>query len=233
MKVAPAALALLVCLPSPRAVRATPAVPSLELGKPISRTLAAGEHDRYEVALAAGSYLRLAVQARGIDVIVTLSRPDGSVLTDIDAARGVPGAPPLVAVAQVGGAYALEVRPLEKQPAPGDYGVTIEELRPAGADERGLAEAQALFADAQRAKQEGTAASLAGAVEGHRNAKERARQAGARWWELHAAYELCRSEVLLSRNRDALDDVGQVFVLSDALGAERWRGRALNTRGMV
>ena len=95
MKVAPAALALLVCLPSPRAVRATPAVPSLELGKPISRTLAAGEHDRYEVALAAGSYLRLAVQARGIDVIVTLSRPDGSVLTSDDPQPPAGPTPPL------------------------------------------------------------------------------------------------------------------------------------------
>ena len=83
MKVAPAALALLVCLPSPRAVRATPAVPSLELGKPISRTLAAGEHDRYEVALAAGSYLRLAVQARGIDVIVNRTLVYGALTASV------------------------------------------------------------------------------------------------------------------------------------------------------
>jgi CHAT domain-containing protein/Tfp pilus assembly protein PilF len=233
MKVAPATLALLVCLPTPRAVLATPAVPRLELGKPVNRTLAAGEHHRYAVELAAAAYLRVAVQPRGIGVIVTLSRPDGSTLTDIDVDNGRPDPEALLAIARIPGEYSVELRALEKNPPPGEYTITVEEARPAAAQEDRLLEAQKLFEDADRARLEGTAASLGRALEGYREAGEIWRGAGWRWWEARAAYARCEIQEQLSQNQQASEASRQVLALADALGSDRLRGRTLNLRGSV
>lgn len=231
MKVAAAALALLVCLPPAPAVPATPPTPSLEPGKPITRKLAHGETHRYRIELAAGSYLRATIQTRGIGLIVTLARPDGSMLTGVDVAPGSPDAEALVAVAVVAGTYSLDVRPLEKNPAAAEYQVTVEESRSAGPPGQALLEAQMFFVDAERAKQEGTASSLAAAVDGYRKAAEVARAAGAHWWEAHAAYGACEVQTLLDRNQEALDGSRQVLTLADALGADRLKARTLNLRG--
>jgi CHAT domain-containing protein/Tfp pilus assembly protein PilF len=233
MKVAGAAVALFVCLSPTQAVRATPAVTPLEPGKPVRRTLAAGELHRYGVELAAGAYLRVAIQPRGIGVIVTLSRPDGSTMLEIDASRDARGPQALSAIAPGAGAYSLAVRPLEKNAPPAEYQITLEESRPAGAQEQGFVEAEALFADAQRAQQEGTAASLAIAVDRYRKAQAIWRQSGERWREARTALQLAEIHEALSENDEALEDTRQLLAVAEVLGAPRLRGRALNTRGSI
>ena len=231
--VAAATVALLAASPFIQGDQEAPAAVRLEPGKPVARPLARGEVHRYRIDLSAGAYLRATVESRGMGVMATLSRPDGSALMVIDAARGAPGPQPLVAVAPAAGAYSLDVRALEKDAVPGEYHVVIEEIRAAGAQEQGLVEAEALFADAQRAQEEGTAASLAVAVDRYRKAQAIWRQAGVRWREARAALELAEIHEALSQNEEALEDARQVLAVADLLGAARLRGRALNTRGSV
>ena len=50
------------------------------MGKPIERELAGGQSHAYQIALAAGQYLHVVAEQRGIDVVVTLFGPDGKKL---------------------------------------------------------------------------------------------------------------------------------------------------------
>jgi CHAT domain-containing protein/tetratricopeptide (TPR) repeat protein len=231
--IAAATVALLAASPFIRGDQEAPAAMLLEPGKPVARSLARGEVHRYRIDASAGAYLRVTVASRGIGVAATLSRPDGAALTGVDVVPGRPEAEALVAIAVVAGAYALNVRPLEKDPAPGEYQLVVEDARPARAEEQPFVEAEGLFADAQRAQQEGTAASLAVAVDRHRKAQAIWRRAGAYRREAGAGLELAAIHEALSQNQEALEDVRQLLAVADRLASGRLRGRALNTRGSV
>src|SRR5262245_48222402 len=56
----------------------------LEPGKPIERELSGGQTHYYRVKVEAGQYLHLVVDQRGIDVVVTLSGPEGKKLLEVD-----------------------------------------------------------------------------------------------------------------------------------------------------
>src|SRR5262245_41407138 len=63
----------------------------LEAGKPIEREMAGGQKHYYKIALEAGQYLRLIVDQRGIDLIVTLLGPDGKRIFTMDSPNGLEG----------------------------------------------------------------------------------------------------------------------------------------------
>jgi tetratricopeptide (TPR) repeat protein len=233
MKAEAMSAALLIVTTWVGASQDAPPAPLLEPSRPVVRAMARGEIHRYRIELAAGVYLRATVQARGIGVIVTLSRPDGSTLTHVDAASGGPGPQALIAVAPIAGAYSVDVRPLEKNPGPAEYVLTVEELRPAGAQEQELLEAQTLFAEAERARKAGTAASLVEANERYQKALQIWRQAGARWWEAQASDGLGDLEILQSHYPLAAEQARRLLALAEMLGAERVTGRALNLTGFV
>jgi tetratricopeptide (TPR) repeat protein len=122
-------------------------------GVPIERELAGGETHTYHITLAAGQYLRVVVDQRGIDVIVKIFGPDGQPLAEMDMlnSRGLEidpqGPEPVSVVADASGTYRVEVHALEKGATPGRYELRIEELREAVPDdatrmaaERALAE---------------------------------------------------------------------------------------------
>jgi hypothetical protein len=50
----------------------------LEQGNPIERELSGGQSHSYQMTLAAGQYVKLVVDQRGIDVVVKLFGPDAN-----------------------------------------------------------------------------------------------------------------------------------------------------------
>jgi CHAT domain-containing protein/Tfp pilus assembly protein PilF len=122
----------------------------LELGKPIERELAGGQSHVYQIALAAGQYLNLVVEQRGIDVVVTLLGPDGKKLIEVDSPNGTEGPEPVSWIVETTGQYRLEVRSLEKEAKPGRYEAKLVELRVATARDRDLAEADKLYNESDR-----------------------------------------------------------------------------------
>ncbi|MFL6284054.1 MAG: CHAT domain-containing protein [Pyrinomonadaceae bacterium] len=117
--------------------------PTLELGKPIERELAGGQSHSYRIALAKGEFLRVVVDQRGADVLVTLSDPAGKKLTEMDGLIGSRGPETVVALAESAGDYILEVRSLKNDPLlSGRYEARIEVLRPATERDRASAAAQ-------------------------------------------------------------------------------------------
>jgi hypothetical protein len=61
----------------------------LDPGKPIERELAGGQSHSYQIRLTEGQYLRVVVEQRGVDVVVTLLSPDGKKLIEVDSPNGI------------------------------------------------------------------------------------------------------------------------------------------------
>ncbi len=117
----------------------------LEMGKPIERELAGGQSHLYKITLAAGQYLNVVVEQRGVDVVVTLLGPDAKKLIEVDSPNGTHGPEPVSWIVETAGIYRLEVRSLEKDAKPGRYEARIVELRAAMDRDRDLAEATSLY----------------------------------------------------------------------------------------
>src|SRR5262245_52149277 len=105
----------------------------LELGKPVEREMAGGDAHSYRIELDQGWYLRLMVNQRGIDVVVTLFAPDGHKIIEMDSPNGAQGPERLSLVIEAAGSHRLEVRSPRKEAAAGRYQAIVAELRVATA----------------------------------------------------------------------------------------------------
>ena len=66
-------------------------LPILEPGKPISRELSGGEVHSYQIVLTAKQFVRVAVDQRGINLIVTLHDSNGKRIAQVDSWVGLYG----------------------------------------------------------------------------------------------------------------------------------------------
>src|SRR5205085_6799252 len=64
------------------------ALVSLELAKPIERSIAADETHSYTLNLNAGQYAHLVVDQRGVDVVVSAYAPKGAKIAQVDGPYG-------------------------------------------------------------------------------------------------------------------------------------------------
>ena len=128
---------------------------TLEAGKPLERELAGGQSHAYQIALAAGQYLHVVAEQRGIDVVVTLFGPDGKKLTEIDSPNGPVGPEPVKWITESSGSYRLEVRSFEKEAQAGRYEVKIVDLRAATEIDRALVGALILHHESEGLRSKG------------------------------------------------------------------------------
>ncbi len=109
------------------------AVTSLDPGKPIERELSGGQAHSYRLSLAAGDYLNVAVEQRGINVAVAIFTPDGKQFTEVDNSNDPKGSEEVLLIADVAGTYQLKVRAVGKETMAGRYDVRVKEQRTASA----------------------------------------------------------------------------------------------------
>jgi tetratricopeptide (TPR) repeat protein len=120
----------------------------------LDRPLAGGERQTHTVVLRAGDALRGTAEQRGIDLVVTVRRPDGVVVLEVDSPNGIDGPEPIAIVARAAGTYAVEVSALEPQAAPGRYDLRLEGPRPATRMDHDVAKALDLHIRAFAARNE-------------------------------------------------------------------------------
>ncbi|HEV7905824.1 MAG TPA: CHAT domain-containing protein [Pyrinomonadaceae bacterium] len=113
------------------ALRASPnQVSQLALGVPVEREIRGGEAHLFSVSLGAGQYVRLVARRRGIDLLVTVSAPDGRATMRYENPAG-PESPLNVSfMAGIAGAHTVEVRPVDRWAAAGSYEIQLEAVRP-------------------------------------------------------------------------------------------------------
>ena len=138
-------------------------VVALAPGKPVEREIAGDETHVYQITLAAGQYLRVIVEQRSDDLIMTLYAPDERRLGAYDCRWS--GAEPVSVIADAVGVYRLTVRTLQKAATRGAYQVRIEELRESLPQDNLRLVAEEASTEAKRLIDQGTAQSLRGAKE--------------------------------------------------------------------
>ena len=98
-------------------------------GQQVKRELTAGQVHAYQIKLEAGEYLRVVAEERGIELVMRMLAPDRTELADSHATHRAGGINSVSIVAEGSGMYALEVRSLRKEAAPGYYEMMIAERR--------------------------------------------------------------------------------------------------------
>jgi CHAT domain-containing protein/Flp pilus assembly protein TadD len=114
----------------------------LELSKPLERELAGGQSHPYKMTLSAGQLVKLAVDQRGIDVVVKLFGSDGKQIIEFDSERRTQGKETISWVAEEAGSYRMDVLAKQKDAAAGRYEIQVVELRLATENDRALHEAR-------------------------------------------------------------------------------------------
>ncbi|HEU4870837.1 MAG TPA: CHAT domain-containing tetratricopeptide repeat protein [Pyrinomonadaceae bacterium] len=121
---------------------------SLELAKPIEREIAAGETHSYTLNLIAGQYAHLAVDQRGVDVVVSVFAPNGTKVAQVDMPNGNRGPEPVSLIAEAAGAYRVDVLSTSTK-LPGRYEVKLDNVHTATELDRKRITAQELFTEAK------------------------------------------------------------------------------------
>ena len=109
---------------------------TLQLGTPIERTLAPGYAHEFTVTLEANNFIQLAVEQRGIDVIVKVFTPAGKNIGEYDSPNGADGPEHVSFVGIAAGSYRITVSPLDPHDAAtGRYQIKLLEQRQANEQE--------------------------------------------------------------------------------------------------
>ena len=111
---------------------------ALEMGAPVEARLAAGGADAYALDLDAGTFVAGRADQRSVDVVVTVTGPDGDeVATFDDSARGPE---PFQFEGGAAGRYTITVEPFED--GAGDYALTVLRVEPVATTPAGRVDQQ-------------------------------------------------------------------------------------------
>ena len=108
----------------------------LRVGEAVQGSVSPGAEETFVFEAARGEYLRLRLEQRGIDVVLRLYGPDGSLSAEVDGPGGRWVEERLSTLTPKAGHYRVEIAAAPDEPAAGTYELVLEELR-AAVDEDG------------------------------------------------------------------------------------------------
>ncbi len=208
-------------------------VRTLEQGKPIERALSGGQIHSYQTTLAAGQYLHVVVEQRGIDVVVVLFGPDGKKLVEVDSPNGTLGPEPIRIVSEAVGSYRLEVRSLEKRAAAGRYEARIAELRAALPQDQTRIAAQKTFAEGMQLQAQLLPVARREAIKKFEAALPLFQAVGDHRGAADALQAIGFTHSLLGEKQKALAYYKQAVPLRQADGDRRGEAEMLNNIGVI
>jgi CHAT domain-containing protein/Tfp pilus assembly protein PilF len=147
-------------------------LPVLELGKPMSRELSGGEVHSYQIVLTARQFLQVAVDQRGINLIITLYDPNGKRIAELDSWPGLYGTENASLISETAGNYRLEIHSKQKAAPTGKYEVKIVERRTIMPQDSIHISAERTFAEAGLIADQQTAESRLKAIDKYKKALE-------------------------------------------------------------
>ncbi|MFI5118786.1 MAG: CHAT domain-containing protein [Thermoanaerobaculia bacterium] len=103
------------------------------VGVAVERNLAPGSMFEFRTPLEKGSFLRVIVEQRGVDVVLSAFGPDGRRLVRLDRAVGQFGREPISILAGRSGDYRIRVEPFPGATLSGRFVIRVEERRTARA----------------------------------------------------------------------------------------------------
>ena len=193
--------------------------------------MAGGQSHTYQVTLAAGEFLHVVVEQRGIDVVVALFAPDGKQVIEVDSAAGTQGHESVFLIAELAGGYRLEVRSLAKATATGKYEASIAQMRAPSAQDSSLITAQTVFAEGEQLRARDEAESLQSSINKYEEARSLYRSIGNHEGEANALSKLGEVHNNTGEIKKALDEWSQVLALRRAAGDRGGEAHALSILG--
>lgn len=216
-------VALLAAAPSPS---------SLIPGQPVEREMAAGQSQVFQMELPAQGAWRIAVEQRGLDVVLEISGPDGKRLAAVDSPLDRQGPETALLEPVAAGLYRVEVRAREPGAPAGRYEIRIDELPGESEADRHRLAAERAVTRAGVRYLEGTPEARRQAIAEHRQALEEWRAIGDRLQEARSLYALAVLARLVNDTRQALAWGQEVLPLWQARGDRLWEGATWNEIGL-
>jgi CHAT domain-containing protein/Tfp pilus assembly protein PilF len=205
---------------------------SLEPGKPVERELSGGQSHFYKITMAPGQYLQVTVSQQGIDALVALFTPDGKKIGEVDSKQATVGAETISAIAEVAGAYRIEVRSAEKTAKTGRYEIKVEALKMASAEDKYRVAAGSVFREAEQL-QNGTLEARRKSIEKYQEALELYRRASDRRREADTLNNIGEIYWRLGEMQKAREKFNEALLIRQGVGDRRGEADTLNNIGVV
>jgi CHAT domain-containing protein len=183
--------------------------------------LKGGEADSYRVNLSAGQFLYALVEQQGIDVRISLFKPDGSEIAASDSPNERWGNEPVLLIADVSGEYRVEVRAPNARSNPAHYQIKILAFREATATDKLHVAAQRAFDEGQKLRSQPAADSKRAAIAKYHEAVPLFEAAGDTYRQMFALQGTGTAHRQLSEFRLALKFFEDALALAQKLGDER------------
>src|ERR1039458_4133616 len=100
----------------------------LALHQPVERELGPGQTDVFTVDVAAGLFLHVEAEKKGVDVVLVLADPAGKPLVTADSPNGALGPEPASLIADQGGEYQIRVPRSPRSAETGRYRIELTDL---------------------------------------------------------------------------------------------------------
>ncbi|MBI4749543.1 MAG: CHAT domain-containing protein [Acidobacteria bacterium] len=117
--------------------------------------LKGGETRAFQIPLKAGDFFNVAVNQKGIDVVVRLVSPEGKTVEERDSPTGQEGTELLSAILSTSGEYRLEILSLDKTAPSGIYELKVKVLRVATDQDRAFHDIETLLGEVEKRFGEG------------------------------------------------------------------------------
>jgi hypothetical protein len=104
--------------------------PLLAPGEPHEGALGPREVRAFRLLLEADQFAFVAVEQRGVDLLVRVLAPDGDTVMVVDSPNGRWGVEPVLLTDLARGSYLIEVAPLDGEERGGDFRITLEAAGP-------------------------------------------------------------------------------------------------------
>ncbi len=180
-----------------------------------------GESHSYSISLTAGQFFYALVDQQGIDLEVTLFKPDGSQIAVTDDPNGSWGPEPILLVADQSGEYRVEIRASNPKANAAHYLVKIVAQREATAVDKGHLIAQRSFEEGQKLQSRPATADKRAAIVKYQEAIPLFEAADDTYAQTLSVQALALACAQVSEFRTALRFSEDALALAQKVGDER------------
>lgn len=182
----------------------------IRLNEPIERTIKGDEAHDFQFKLKDKQFVRIEVEQAEIDVVVSLTAPDGKMLAEMDGDSIFLWRESVSAISEKGGAYKLQIKGKGKLENIGSYKVKIAELRKALPPDGKRIEAEQALIQAFNLWQQDK---LNESVKFLETSMSLWREIGDKYWEAVTAWNLAWAYYYLNRINESFKLFNQSLIV--------------------
>jgi CHAT domain-containing protein len=206
---------------------------SLDVGKPVERTLEGGGTHTYQMKLNLDQFAHLVAEQRGIDLALNIFDPNGNKIREVNDKPGERGLESASLVAKEAGVYRIEVWSLRKTDPLGSYQIRLERLHPASDQDRAINSAQQLVSEGNALQARPTKDSLAQAIAKYQESLELLRVTDEQLTKAVVLNKIGKSQYVLGEYQRAIDYHSQALPLTRSAGDQQAEASTLHDLGQT